>query len=202
MIKLAHAAVPDARLMMTWGPLNFGYTVERIKPYDSYVSVHYYHWLLLHSAKHVEHIKRMSSTPGKTVGLYECNTSIREDLYSYFRLHPWRTYINGFDDMGFYQYAASPWGQIGAVDWKRSPSGELTYRVDDMCIPSIRMFALQQGVDDIRYLRKLADFSNIPEVFCLVEEYKEKILKYQHDPTFAAEFRRKAIELLKKYSGK
>ncbi|MBR2358551.1 MAG: hypothetical protein IKA65_11080 [Lentisphaeria bacterium] len=202
MIKLAKEAVPEARLMMTWGPLNFGYTAEKIQPYESYVSVHYYHWLLLRSPKLVEHIKRMNNAPGVTTGLYECSTNIRENLHSYFSLHPWRVCLDGFDEVGFYQFTASPWGQVGAVDWKLSPRGELTYRVDDLCVPSIRMLALQQGVDDIRYLRKLEEYPNIPEIAGLLKEYKAKVLKQVHNSALPAEFRQKARKLLKKYSGK
>ncbi len=199
MVRLAKEAVPDARLMMTWGPLNFGYTVEKITPYEPYLSEHFYHWLLLGSSEHLEHIKHMNSTPGVKTGMYECNTSIRENLHTYFHLHPWRVYLNGFDTLGFYQFTANPWGQPGAVDWKVSPRGELTYRADDLCVPSIRMLALQQGVDDIRYLMKLEEKSNIPEIANFLQEYKEKVMKNSNNSALPAEFRSKAKELLKKH---
>lgn len=198
MTRIARKAVPEGKLLMTWGPLNFGYTADKIKPYESILNEHGYHWLLLNDPEIMKHVKKMQQS-GINTSLYECSTNIRENLHTYFRLHPWRAYLNGFTELGFYTYIQDSWGQPGATDWKTSPRGGLVYRVDDICIPSIRMFALQQGVDDIRYMRLLKKYSDKPEVAGFIKEIKGKILKFSHNSELPAEFRRKARLLLKKY---
>ena len=199
MTRIAAETLPDARFVMTWGPANFGFNAEKIARFEPYLKGHEYHQYLLNHPDMVEQIRRMQAKKGVFTSMYECSTNIRESLHTYFRLHPWRCRINGFDGPGFYTFVQDSWGQPGAQDWKVTSRGAITYRSDDHCIPSIRMVALQQGVTDIRYWDALEMHSDDTEVAAFLENFPAKVLRERHDSTLPDTFREEAIKLLLKY---
>ncbi|MBP5639430.1 MAG: hypothetical protein J6X55_08120 [Victivallales bacterium] len=198
MTRIAAETLPDAKFMMTWGPANFGFNAEKIARFEPYLKGHEYHQFLLNYPDMVEQIGRMQKQNGVFTAMYECSTNIRESLHTYFRLHPWRVRFNRFDEPGFYTFVQNSWGQPGAQDWKVTSRGAITYRSDDHCIPSIRMFALQQGVTDVRYWDALEANRDNPEVEAFLKVYPEKVLRERHDSTLPDKFKQEAIKLLLK----
>ena len=198
MTRIAAEILPEARFLMCWGAANFGFDAEKIARFEPYLKIHEYHHLLLNDPAMVAQIQRMQSRKGVQTFMYECNTNIREALHSYFRLHPWIVRLRGFDGPGFYTYIQSSWGQPGAADWKRTTLGAITYRSDNHCIPSIRMYALQAGVTDVRYWDALEAHRSHPDVAAFLSSFPEKVVRERHDPTLPDQFRAKAIQLLLK----
>ena len=197
--QIMREALPDAILSMTWPPQNFGFTADMMKSYDELLDEQVFHCLLRENPAYLPQIRRITARENTLTGLYECNTGIREDLHTYFRLHPWRTFHTGCGLMGFYQFSASPWGRIGATDWKRIPGGAIVCRSGDRCIPSIRFMLLRRGVDDIRYLDALKDFADKPEVAEFLKKAPDRVLNAVHDFAVPDRIRDEAVELLKKY---
>ena len=202
MTRIAVETLPDAKFYMTWGPANFGFSADRIAAFESLLKVHSYHQLLLDDPVMLAQIRETQKKAGYYTIMYECNTNIRETLHNYYRLHPWRVRINHFDGVGIYTFVHGNWGQPGVPDWKLTHRGALTYRSDDHCIPSIRLYALLRGVDDIRYWDALLPYRKDPEVAKFLASVPAQVLKNRHDPEAPDQFRKQAVELLLKVTRK
>ena len=198
MTKIAAETLPDAHFSMTWGPANFGFGAEKIAPFVPYIRQHNFHHHLLADPAIVSLLRKIQANKKLVTSVYECSTNIRELLHTYFRLHPWTARINHFDCLGFYTFTQTGWGRPGASDWKLTHLGAITYRSDDHCIPSIRMYALLQGVTDIRYWDALLPYQNDPETAAFLKTAPAEILRNRHDPEQPDRFRAGAVKLLKR----
>ena len=198
MTKIAAETLPDAHFSMTWGPANFGFSAEKIAPFVPYIRQHNFHHYLLNDPAIIALLRKIQANKKLVTSVYECSTNIRELLHTYFRLHPWNARINHFDCLGFYTFTQTNWGRPGASDWKRTLQGAITYRSDDHCIPSIRMYALLQGVTDVRYWDALLPYQNDPETAAFLKNAPAEVLRNRHDSEQPDRFRAEAVKLLKR----
>ena len=196
--RIAHAAEPSLRLTMTWGTVKFGVTAEMAAQFDPYVNEQMYWWGLLNEPEFMRQLKNYRKRPGVTTAIYECSTSIRENLHSYFRLHPWRTRHHNFEAMGFYCWTNNLFGLHSAADWRTVLTGALTYRSGDKCIPSVRLYALAAGTNDMRYYDALKAMQEHPDIQKFLRETTARTIQQSHDPTLPDKFKDEAIKILLK----
>jgi hypothetical protein len=199
MTQLARQAIPDGKFSITWPPQKFQYTASQMAAYDDLLDEQMFHYLLHKDNSYTSQIRKIQQKPNVVTGLYQCSTNIRENLYSYYRLHPWIVFQGNYDIMGLYNFAAINWGQLGASDWKRVPYGAIVYRAGNNCIPSIRFMLLKKGIDDIRYLSMLKKYRHIKEVDKFLTQAPLKVVTSSHNPTLADKVRQETIKLLLKY---
>jgi hypothetical protein len=170
--------------------------------FDELLDEQIYHWLLRDDPEYLPQIKKIQQKKGVTTAIYECATGLTEDLHTYFRLHPWRVEQGKYDVLGFYNFSAANWGQVGASDWKRIPLGAISYHSNNSCIPSIRFMVMRRGVDDIRYLHALKAWADKPEVAAFLKSAPEEVLGSSYNKSLPDKIRSKAVELLLKYQKK
>ena len=199
MTQLARQAIPDGKFSITWPPQKFQYTASQMAAYDDLLDEQMFHYLLHKDNSYTSQIRKIQKKPNVVTGLYQCSTNIRENLYSYYRLHPWIVFQGNYDIIGLYNFAAINWGQLGASDWKRVPYGAIVYRAGNNCIPSIRFMLLKKGIDDIRYLSMLKKYRHIKEVDKFLTQAPLKVVTSGHNPTLADKVRQETIKLLLKY---
>lgn len=60
------------------------------------------------------------------------------------------------------------------------------------------MYALMQGVTDIRYWDALLPYQNDPETAAFLKTAPAKVLRDKHDPEQPDRFRAEAVKLLKR----
>jgi hypothetical protein len=60
------------------------------------------------------------------------------------------------------------------------------------------MYAMQQGVTDVRYWDALVMHRDDPEVAAFLNTFPAKVLRERHDPALPDTFRLEAVKLLKK----
>jgi len=148
--------------------------------------------------------RELRSTPGQLYGIYSCSTSLREDLYRYYRLHAWRALEVDAETVGLYVFCNAPHGRAGATDWKTVASGGITYRSGDESIPTVRSEAFRQGMTDLAYLellRTLAVGDSADAVAArafLAKAPVEVVVEKQYDATLAEQKREQAIEFILK----
>ncbi|MBE6367215.1 MAG: hypothetical protein E7052_04825 [Lentisphaerae bacterium] len=200
MTQLARQTLPNGRFTITWAAQKFQYKAEQMQEYDDLLDEQTFHWMLRNDPAYLPQIRKIQQKKHVISGMYQCSTSLREDLYSYFRLHPWRVFYGNYDMMGFYDFCAVNWGQVGASDWKRVPYGGIVYRSGNACIPSIRFMLLRRGVDDVRYLKLLQKYQHHAEVSQFLREAPGRVVNTAHNTSLSDEVRNQAIKLLLKYS--
>ncbi len=199
MTQLARQTLPDGRFTITWPAQKFQYKAEQMKEFDDLLDEQTFHWLLRNDPAYTGQIKKIQQKKGVITGMYQCSTNLREDLNSYFRLHPWRVFQGGFDMVGFYDFCAVNWGQVGASDWKRVPYGGIVYRSGNNCVPSIRFMLFRRGVDDVRYLQLLQKYQQHSDVAKFLKDMPAKVVNTAHDSKLPDSVRNQAIKLLLKY---
>ena len=122
--------------------------------------------------EHPEWLKQIKGF-GKELWAYECLRPMKaKDPYSYYRLMPWRAFMQGQTGAGFWTYYYGLNFDIGAVPWddtlrpygfscvvygsQASPIGELAENI----VPSRRWEAWREGVEDYQYLYELQQAIN------------------------------------------
>ena len=199
--RLAHDTLPDIFLSITWAASNFGHTPDSIRRFFPYLNDHcFWHGHLNNPA--YRQLATEIRESGKTYSFYACSTSMRENLYRYFRLHAWKGYEFGAKVIGLYVFNNGPHGTPGTTNWKISSNGGISYRSGDQCIRTIRMEAFRQGLTDIAYLgvlKKLAvDDSKIAREAraFLKQAPKDAVYEQIHDQETVNKLRNQAIDYI------
>lgn len=153
-LKHAHAAVPSMRFTMTFLGGNSPFTIEELKLFEPYLHGYIFHdHVFLRNPGYREYIADLVKK-GKYVTHYTCSTRMNEDLDHEFRQNAWMSERWGLNGNYIYQAIDSGGGQ-GAINWKITTRGGLLYRAGDSFMPSVRLLALRQGVQDVKYLEAL-----------------------------------------------
>ncbi len=194
--RIAHEAEPGLKLVMTWGHVKFGMTPKLVAAFDPYLTEAIYWWGHLSNDDFMHQRAEFLKRPGTSSSIYECSTSLRAPLHSYFRLHPWRTRVYGFDRMDFYTFTNHLFGVHTGPDWRLALTGGIVYRAGDACIPSVRYYALKEGMTDIRYYDALKALPNRPDVSKFLKEASKKVMDNTYDTSLPDWFREQAINLL------
>jgi len=203
--KVAKEAIPQMQLQLIIGwPSRSPEIYEPLIPYVDNWCFQDCHWNTEENAAYFRDLQKQ----GKEVWFYTCQTSMRESLYRYYRLHAWKAYARNLDGMVMWTYILGPGGDIGSGTWKIASKGPLVYRSYEEPIPSIRYECLREGLDDIKYLAKLKYLhcfakKELPEhkltqeveVF-LNRAPEDVITNYAHDQTFADGVRHKAAKYI------
>lgn len=197
--KIASKTEPALRLMITWGAAGrFGIGSKMAAEFSPYMNEQMYWWGLRKSPDFMNQRDEFLKQPGTTSALYECSTGMRENLYTYFRMHPWRTRCGGFDAMGFYCWSNNMFNAYSGRDWRCAQYGGITYNANGKCIPSVRMYALIAGSTDMRYYDALKALKNRPDAQKFLKEATGKIMRQSHNPELADWFRSEAVRILLK----
>ncbi len=197
--KEAKSAVPKARLLETNGE----------KRYFDLIFDDVDTWFF---SQHVFALKECADMPGRlkakggTTSLYACGTQMRQDLYRYYRMLPWKAAAFGGDAVSIFQF----FDQVPAACFRQTPDGAIAYDTAAEVVPSIRLENLYQGMTDIRYLRLLkrtAEERKGDPVAAEAIRFAEKTLlelpaRYSHDDTKADLFRSKCVDYMLRLIGK
>jgi hypothetical protein len=206
--RIARETLPEARLSITWAAANFGHTPDTIRRFLPYINDHCIWGGHLSNPAYRELARDLRSMPGQHYGIYSCSTSLREDLYRYYRLHAWRALEFDAGVVGLYIFCDAPHGTAGATNWKGKANGGITYRSGDESIPSIRSEAFRQGMTDLAYLdvlRRLAGGDSADAVAArdfLAAAPAEVVVKKSHDRGVAEQMRHQAIDFILKLQNK
>lgn len=188
MYREARAAVPDARLMQTNGERTY---FERLSPYTD---IWFFSQHVFGDAKIMSYPKRLADE-GKIASMYACGTQMRQELYRYYRMIPWKAAVCGGPYVLLYQL----FEQWPSTSFLGATEGGVSYDTGSEMVPSIRLENLREGQTDIRYLRHLealiAAHPNHPraaeaKAFC-VRALNEIPSLYPHESTRADAFREK-----------
>jgi hypothetical protein len=184
-------AVPEMRLMLTSGMTYFEAVKDLI---DDWIFT-YYRALETDYRQKMESFRAM---PGKHMSIYACGTSMRQDLYRYYRLLPWRALEARCDSVSLYQFME----QHPGADFYRAPRGGVTYTTPNGVIPSIRLESFRLGLTDVKYMQLLEqkakgnDSTAIEARKFLKQAARDVAVVFSHDPGKADESRAKAIDFL------
>jgi len=138
------AAVPKMRLRNTNGERNYFKGInELVDEWD--FSQHVF------GLKECEPMPKAMINKGGRVSLYACGTEMRQDLYRYYRLLPWKAAKFGGDHVGLYQL----FDGVPAACFREATDGGVAYDTAEEMVPSIRLENLYIGMTDVRYLRLL-----------------------------------------------
>lgn len=92
---------------------------------------------------------------GKSIAFYQCETSMRVDLQSYYRRHAWYALAHNLDMVSMFQWTDGPNGSTNASSWRSLLYGGVVYASFDTPISSLRLENLRLGNYDIRYMSAL-----------------------------------------------
>lgn len=185
----ARAAVPSVRLTVTSGVPHF------FKDGQSFVD----DWTFYAGSPKATFAQAkpwIAAKAGRTTSVYSCGTSMRQELYRYYRVLPWKTFLVGADFVSLYQFAE----QNPGFDFRQSPSGGVIYDAGDDVSPSIRLEALYRGMQDVNYLRYLkrlatGDSPAAKDARAFVEKaVNEVVYAAPQDPQRAESVRSRAID--------
>ncbi len=136
------------------------------------------------------------------LSMYACGTSMRQELYRYYRLMAWKAAHCGGQYVSLYQF----FGQQPGLDFRITPEGGVAYDTSETLVPSIRLENLRIGINDIRYLRLLETLargtsaSAVEARAFLKKATSDVAVIYPHDSMKADEVRNKVIEFILKLS--
>jgi len=187
----AKKAVPGIRLMVTSGIDFFDAGKELV---DDWIFTYYRTQLPDYRAK-IDAFRKM---PGKHVSLYACGTSMRQELYRYYRLLPWLALEIRGDSVSLYQF----FEQTPGLDFRKAPEGGVAYVTPSGMIPSIRLENFRIGQTDVKYMKLLEslardDSKTAKEARAFLETAARDVaVVYPHDPNKADEVRQKAIDFI------
>ena len=111
----------------------------------------------MYDRKTTARLRALKGKYGTKLLHYLCNTSVRESLSGYFRRHCWRGECWGLDADMLYQFNIYNPGLCGEWSLKVVPKGEISYKVGDRFLPSVRYMAYREGVTDVKYVQALRD---------------------------------------------
>ncbi|MBE6370440.1 MAG: hypothetical protein E7055_00005 [Lentisphaerae bacterium] len=151
--QAAKQAEPTVRLEVTlahWTP-----SIAHIKALKGYIDA----WCLWGTQYFEAPFKAVFEDyrkSGTALWHYMCSTSMRENLFRYYRRIPWTAAYYDLDAAYMFWFMDN-YGGIGASDWKVATAGGICYRSFDNYIPSIRYMAIREGVTDLKYLSLVKD---------------------------------------------
>lgn len=198
--RIAKETLPNANFYMTWAPHNYGYTPEMIRKFIPYVNHHLFHHLLLLDPTYMKVVEEVKSNPQTHYGFYSCSTSMRESLHRYYRLIGWKGFRTEAETYHVYIFCESPWGELGATNWKAAAEGGLTLRSGNDQIPTIRYEALREGFTDIQYMEALARKHKDPATQKFIHDATERVVvNNAHDSVEPDRVRAEIVKLLTKH---
>ena len=108
---------------------------------------------------------------------YTCSTRMQEDLDREFRQNAWVAAAHGLNGNHIYQIIETA-GGAGMPNWKTKQNGGLLYRSFGDFLPSLRSLALRQGVQDVKYLKILADVGkDSPEAQAFLKDAAWRVVR-------------------------
>lgn len=144
-------------------------------------------------------MKYFHAQKGKHMQIYACGTSMRQDLYRYYRLLPWNAMEAGADSVSL--YCLFPMNALGN-DIYRVPAGDAAYMTSDGILPSVRLENFRAGLTDIKYLKLLERMAkgNTPiekkiRKF-IADSLKDVYIVQPHNPLRADEVRQQAVKYI------
>ncbi|MDY0177008.1 MAG: hypothetical protein RBT25_08990 [Lentisphaeria bacterium] len=200
--RIARETLPNILLSITWAADNFGHTPDTIRRFMPYINDHCIWHGHLNKPAYRELAAELRAK-GMHYSFYACSTSLRLNLYNYYRLHAWKGVEFGAELIGLYVMINAPTGTHGSTNWKMPSSGGIAYRSDQQCIRSIRMEVFRQGLTDIAYLDLLEDLckgkdsATAREALKFVQEAPKKAaIELSHDRNAADRLREQAIQYI------
>ena len=184
-------AVPQMRLMLTSGMAYFEAVRDLI---DDWIFTYY----RVQETDYRKKMKEFRAIPGKHMSIYACGTSMRQDLYRYYRLLPWRALETKCDSVSLYQFME----QHPGTDFYRAPCGGVTYTTPNGVIPSIRLESFRLGLTDVKYMHLLEqqaigdDLAAVEARAFLKKAARDVSVAFSHDSSKADETRAMAISFL------
>ena len=117
--------------------------------------------------------------------------------YSYYRLMPWKAFLNGYTGVGFWAYADSGWGESSGSTWDdfdgEYPDFAVIYEGEgDSIISSRRWEAWRMGIEDYEILTMYSKVRGDKAAKTLAE----MVLDNPKDTSKADEVRRKILREL------
>ncbi|MBO4490969.1 MAG: hypothetical protein J5944_06375 [Lentisphaeria bacterium] len=193
--EVMREAVPGIHLTITSGINAYG---KEIGPLAD-------HWIfyagIVHNREKVKDALEYMALPDRKWSVYMCGTSMRQDLYRYYRILPWTALEIHSEAVSLYQFFA----QNPGTDFRRAAKdGEVAYDTSHSLIPSVRLENLRIGMDDARYLlllEKLAagDSAEAKAARTFLKKAARDVASvYPHDAGKADEVRQKAVEWILK----
>jgi len=138
----------------------------------------------------------LAADPRRVSLVYMCGTSMNFDLYRYFRLLPWMTFMVEGDAVQIFRLT-DDWN---GFDFRMATGGGLALDTGHSFQATIRLEALYRGMQDVNYLRYLKTLA-IGDSPAAVEARKflenagnEAVFAAPHDSTRADTLREKATE--------
>ena len=191
-------AVPKMRLAVTEGEREY---FEDLFPY---VDLWIFKFFCYGDPTIEGYAKRMRDA-GKEVSMYACYTSPRQNADRYYRQLVWKAAAWGAKFVSLYELFDHYHVSYEAT-LRSETSGAVAYWTDNGALPSIRLRALEAGLNDIRWLRHLEKLAAKSSDAALAAEAKAFVGKSiddvtrvsQHDPTASERFRTKCAELILK----
>ena len=144
-------------------------------------------------------MKYFHAQKGKHMQIYACGTSMRQDLYRYYRLLPWNAMEAGADSVSLYcLFPMSPLGN----DLYRVPAGDAAYMTSDGIMPSVRLENLRTGFTDIKYLKLLESMAKGSSPLekkirkFIQDSLKDVYIVQPHNTARADEVRQQAVKYI------
>ena len=144
-------------------------------------------------------MKYFHAQKGKHMQIYACGTSMRQDLYRYYRLLPWNAMEAGANSVSL--YCLFPMNALGN-DIYRVPAGDAAYMTSDGILPSVRLENFRAGLTDIKYLKLLESMAkgNTPiekkiRKF-IADSLKDVYIVQPHNTARADEVRQQAVKYI------
>ncbi len=201
--RAAHETVPGLNFMVTLAAWDIPLPkLEQLIPFFS-------HWCLWSTKFFTEEkyapLMKKLRTSRKNISFYTCETIMRQDLYKYYRSHPWTAAAYELDMSNMYQFMTY---LSERRDWKMTSAGEMARMASGHPVSSIRQECLRIGGNDLKYMRKLAevlknagtkDAKLRAEAEAFLKDIPAKVgIRMKHDPDQAEIAREQAIDYILK----
>lgn len=136
----------------------------------------------------------------KELSFYACSTSMRLDLYRYYRCHAWFGLLHNLDMISMYHLIDAPRGNYGINSWRAVTRGGVLYLSNEKPVSSVRMECLRIGINDMKYMKKLAELLQqkpshpaAPEARRFLDSASARLFENIHDQEYAERLREQAI---------
>ena len=193
--KITAAQKTGIRLLCTLGFPRWSIEdMEKLAPYvDDWIL---YNGQYLGSSPAYRNFIRKVQARGGYVGHYSCSISVRASLLGVFRRNAWIGEYYQLNGNCVYQGLN---GQF-QPDWKGDPGIGLIHTYEKTGVPSIRLMAMRQGVNDVKYLAKLREIGkDSPEAQAFLKTAARRVMVTEaHDHAAADRVREEAAHLILK----
>ena len=192
--EAAKKVAPTMRLEITLGHRKM--TIEELRRLGE-VTDEWIVWDSYFTTAGYAELFREQAALGKTIRHYECDTSPRAGLDTYFRKKAWFGEKHRLHGNCMYQFHDQQ-GGIGGRDFKTPTTGGIGYFVYGRFIPSIRFMAFREGVTDMKYfarLREIAPGDKAVEAF-VADAVNRALGTRKHDPAEPDRLRERAAQMI------